>query len=537
MAVIGGFALLTVVMTWPQVRHLNTMVPNSDDPLLSIWRLSWIAHVLPSHPADLLNGNIFYPEKRTLAYTDAALLEGLVASPFIWAGISPIATYNLLVLACMALSGAAMWAYCRRLTGSDRAAWLGGIVFAFVPFRFDHFQHLELQATMFLPLALLSVEHVLESGRVRDWVGLGASVVAQVYAGIYYGVFLLTALAVVVPVRVWLLPAERRARQVRPALLLALAVGAVTAPYLAAYVQNRDLLGERSLSDIHLYSATWWNYLATGSGNVLYGGWSFGLGQNERRLFPGALALALSAVGVTRLTRQRATLLAVGVVGLIISLGVTTPLYDLLRAVAFPYRGLRAPARASILVFLAVGGLAAVGWSRIEETLPRWARRAAVAVGAAMLLEYATVIGPWLTLPSPPPAVYRWLAAEPRSVVVEFPLPTADRLDFLYEGLYMLGSTVHRQPLLNGYSGFFPRSFFELLERTATFPDDGSLGYLRERGVNLIIVHGGDMSADRFGAMSAALAARTDVAPAARFEEARGPDMVFRLVERSADGR
>ena len=67
---------LTVAMTWPQASHLSTHVYDSDDPLLSIWRISWIAHILPTSPADLLNGNIFHPEKRTLAYTDSVLLKG-----------------------------------------------------------------------------------------------------------------------------------------------------------------------------------------------------------------------------------------------------------------------------------------------------------------------------------------------------------------------------------------------------------------------------------------------------------------------------
>jgi len=48
--VLGVFAVLTALMTYPQVRQLSTAVGDSDDPLLSIWRLSWIAHQLPRDP-------------------------------------------------------------------------------------------------------------------------------------------------------------------------------------------------------------------------------------------------------------------------------------------------------------------------------------------------------------------------------------------------------------------------------------------------------------------------------------------------------
>ncbi len=88
-----------MLMTWPQARHTATHVPDADDPLLSIWRISWVAHILPIAPAEIMNGNIFFPEQRTLAYTDAVLMQGLVAAPLIWAGLSPVLVYNLLILA------------------------------------------------------------------------------------------------------------------------------------------------------------------------------------------------------------------------------------------------------------------------------------------------------------------------------------------------------------------------------------------------------------------------------------------------------
>ena len=123
------------MMTWPQASTLSTRVHDSDDPLLSIWRVSWIAHILPRSPLEIFNGNIFYPEQRTLAYTDAVLLQGAAGAPLIWSGVSQVTTYNVLLLLSMALSGWAMWRYALHLTGSCSGAILAGIVFAFVPYR------------------------------------------------------------------------------------------------------------------------------------------------------------------------------------------------------------------------------------------------------------------------------------------------------------------------------------------------------------------------------------------------------------------
>jgi len=524
------FVVLTIAMTWPQAARLSTQVYDSDDPLLSIWRISWIAHILPDSPSNLLNGNIFYPEKRTLAYTDSVLLEGLAGAPFIWAGVSPVTTYNALLLLSIALSGWAMWRYAFYLTGNNGASLLAGIVFAFVPYRFDHLHHLELQATIFLPLTLLYFERTLDTGLRRDAVLMMASYVAEVFSCIYYSIFLATALVPIAVARLWKMPVETRQRVIRATIPTVIAGLIVVAPYGYAYALNRMTLGERLESDILLYSATLRNYLATTSANVMHGGWSAHFGQSERFLFPGVLAIALAGLGLYAIDRRRMTLVGVGVIGFVISLGLNTPFYQLLRALVLPYRGLRAPARASILVFLALGALGAYGWTRVMRGRSKSVTTVAtVVMAAALLLEFRTTMDRWLTVPSRPADVYRWLAAQPRSVVAEVPFARADELHRIHDGLYMFNSTWHWQPIVNGYSGFFPRSFMDLAEHTVSFPDDQSIAYLKTRAVDFIVIHGSLMTPEEFGEMTATLLARPDIEAVAQFPQRMGADVVVRL--------
>ena len=215
-----------------------------------------------------------------------------------------------------------------------------------------------------------------------------AAVVAQVYCGIYYAVFLVTALLFVIPLRWRSVPVERRAGVLRAGVVAAVVGGLVVLPYLAVYVLNRSSLGDRTSSDVLAYSATLWNYLSTPNHNVVHGGWSGALGQNERRLFPGIVALAIAAAGVVGMERRRLTLAVVGLVGFVISLGLNTPVYSILSSVLFIYNGLRAPARASILVFLALAGLVAFGWARLERSLKGWAPAATAVAALALLGEY-----------------------------------------------------------------------------------------------------------------------------------------------------
>ena len=526
--VVSLFVALTVALTWPQAAHLRTHVPPFDDSLLSIWRISWIAHALTS-VAPLVNANIFHPEVRTLAYTDAVLLQGLIAAPFIHGGASPVMVYNLLILGSIALSGAAMCLLAQRLTGSLASGIVAGTIFAFVTFRFDHFMHLELQATVFLPLAIWCLDRAFESGRWRDMAGFGASLVLQVLSGIYYAVFLATALAVAIPWRWMSLSPERRRRFAKQIAVVALVSGVAAAPYMAIYMQNRASVGERADSEVRLYSATPLNYLSSDPANVLYGPWSERLGRSERRLFPGALAIGLAALGLWGWSARKTTVVIIGIVGFVLSLGLNTPVYALLREVVFTYRGLRAPARAAALVFLAVALLAAHGWRAVLVKRPRWTTVGTALVIGLLSLEYLTLTPTWLVLPSRPPALARWLSQQPRSVVVEFPLPKADELHSIHDGMYMYASIFHWQPLLNGYSGFYPRSYIELIETMRRFPSDEAIAYLKRRDVDLIVLHGTYMKPDDFGVLAAALNARPDIQVVAEFQEPGGPDIVFRL--------
>jgi hypothetical protein len=524
------FLALTIVMNWPQARHLTTHVHNSDDPLLSIWRLAWIAHILPLHPSEILNGNIFYPEARTLGYSDAVLLQGVAAAPFLWAGVSAIAVYNGLLLSSIALSGWAMWLYAARLTRSRPAAVVAGVIYAFVPYRFDHFMHLELQATFFLPLALLAVERLIETRSHRDAALLMAAVVGEVYSGIYYAVFLVTALALIVPFRMTYLDSGARAKVVKALLPASLVAALVVAPYLLVYLSNRATLGERRDPDIASFSASPENYLATTPDNVVHGEWSAGFGTSERRLFPGVVAILLTIAGVRSLDRRRGTLLICGSVGLIVSLGLNTPIYEWIRDVIVPYRGLRAPARASILVFLAIAGLAAYGYARLAHGRSKLlGTLGAILTTVLLLAEYRTSLRDWLILPSQPPQVYQWLAAQPRLVVAEVPFAEPTGLHRIYDGLYMFNSTYHWQPLVNGYSGFFPRSFMELAHEMTNFPDDRSIAFLKNRGVDIIIVHGPLLGTARYGAITEALIQHPDIEATVQFDEPGGTDMAFRI--------
>ena len=89
-----------------------------------------------------------------------------------------------------------------------------------------------------------------------------------------------------------------------------------------------------------------------------------------------------------------------------------------------------------------------------------------------------------------PPQPYRVLAQMPRGAVAEFPFYDR-RIDFHLHTRYMLNSTAHWQPLVNGYSDHIPADFRESAPCSATFPSRRSFEALRERRVRYITINRG----------------------------------------------
>jgi hypothetical protein len=191
------FIALTAVMTYPQVFRMADGVHDPGDPLMVTWVLGWVAHQIPIAPAHIFDANIFYPERNTLAYSETLLVPGLLAAPLFWVGVAPIVVYNLVFLSGFALSGVGVALLVRRLTASSGAAILAGIVFAFAPYRIDHYAHLQLQQTQFIPLALWAFHRLLDTGRLRDGVLVGVFTACQMLSCMYYGIFLIPYMGVV----------------------------------------------------------------------------------------------------------------------------------------------------------------------------------------------------------------------------------------------------------------------------------------------------------------------------------------------------
>ena len=505
------FTALTAVMTYPQIFRMADGVHDDGDPLLVTWVLAWVAHQLPRAPAHLFDANIFYPERNTLAYSENLIVPGVAAAPLQWLGVGPILIYNLVFLSGFALSGVGVALLVRRLTGSVGAAVLSGIVFAFPPYRIDHYAHLQLQQTQFIPLAMLAFHRLLDTNRLRDGVWLGVCVACQMLSCVYYGLFLIPYMAVVCGAML----AARRELPRQRLIALALAaviVGAVMVPVGRAYVAARAVVGERGRAEVADGSATWRNYLAPPEVNAVYGKVFARFMQPERRLFPGFVAIALAIWGLwppltaTRLAYGLGLLLAFDV-----SLGLNGVLYGALYDYFLPFKALRIPARMGLMVGFSLAVLGGYGATRIADAMRTpTARRAAFGVlGVLMLIEYASTPLPLWSAPRTAPESYADLLRDngdaPTAILFEFPtLSTSDPA-------YLYYSTFHWQYLINGYSGFVSPSYIRMVRSLRNFPDEVSIDAIKARGVRYLVIHGEYLRGDRYETLLPQLDRRRDL--------------------------
>ena len=528
---------LTAIMTYPQGRFLTeTVVPDYGDPLLSTWRLSWVAHQLPRDPLHLFDANIFHPEPNALAFSDAMIVPSLMVAPLVWCGVHQVVAYNVLLLSGFVLSALAMFVLVRSLTRHTGAALIAGAVFGFLPYRFLHYGHVELQMAQWMPLCLWALHRTIADARLRDGLLAGFFLTLQTLSSFYYGIFFATYVAVVVPVMLIGAGRAKAFRALRP-LTAGVALAALLAiPFTIPYFRARHAVGERGVEEIQIYSAEPYNYLAAPYPNVMFGmpSWRQNLGGPERELFQGIAGPLFVVVAVWPPLSAVRIAYALGFAfAFDASLGFNGYTYSFLHEFAFPYRGLRVPARMAILVGLSLAVLAGFGAARLAALSPRrWLTAAALAtLAAGILLEYRATVRLRYLWRSPPP-VYDALPASAR-VIFEMPLVDPD---MALEPLYMYFSTFHWRRLVNGYSGFSPRSHQQLVKMMETFPDDTGMAELRRRGVDAIVVHGAfHRSPEAYKKLADALDERPDVVLVRTVKWHEHESRVYRMIEAADD--
>ena len=483
-------AILTAAFTYPtafKIGHVGRV--DNGDGKLSIWNVAWVARTLVVDPLHVFDANIFYPHRATLAYSENNLGAGALAVPIYWATGNPYAALNFAMLLAFVLSATGAYYLVRYLTGDRRAAAISAISFAFCPFVFAHTAHIQLLMTAGLPFNLLAFHRMADRPTAGRGATLGAAMAAQAICCGYYGVFV----CLMIGFSIFVVAATRRLwtdRRYWVAIAVAAAVAVVlVTPAFLPYVTLQRVGGfRRELKDAVQYSANWSDFLAS---SAYAHGWMLSrLPEWSEVSFPGFVPLIFGVWGAWTLTRDRRRELLLIYGGLTVlafwaSFGPKAMLYAALYNLVPMFAWLRAPARFGLIVGF---GLAVLAGIAIASLLRRVSRPGLVTT--ALVIVAAGELAVPLNMPEAPPVepVYRTLATLPRGAVIEMPF-FYPQVGLFQHTKYMLASTAHWMPLVNGYSDYIPPDFYEHVMMLAPFPSRDAFKILEPNRVRYAVFH------------------------------------------------
>jgi hypothetical protein len=464
LAVMLVYTALTLFMTYPVVARLGShYIGAGSDMWIFQWNDWWLRKCLLEWRNPFYTTWMFYPDGVSLVYHNFAWLNTLVWLP-ISPLIGPIAAYNIIFILNLALGGVSMYILARYLVKDPRAAFLAGLVFAFWPFRLQHFNRPNLISTGWIPLFLLFlIRTVREDRKRRD--GL--------LAGLFLGLtglsrWLHLALAGVLAIIyvVYSLICERRGgdghtfgAMALAVLIALLMIAPFGAPMVVAQIRGGSE-AEGSYVERGEMGTDLIGYFVPERGHPIFQRWLARLwARMGQESFIGYSALLLAVYGVFR-ARRRAIFWCLIAGGLFVfSLGAVLRIGGQVYRLPMPYSLvqsslfaslLREPRRLSMLLGLPVAVLVAYGVEGLLGLIRhRWGGRfvwaGTVLLSGLLLFEYLHL--PYPTVQPTVSPFYLELAREPEHFgLLELPLGATTPAK-----LYMYYSTVHGKSLVEGH--------------------------------------------------------------------------------------
>lgn len=550
--VTAGFLLATMFHAAPLLPRFEDEIPQwlegAFDAPTQAFLLGWGWDALRRDPGSVFDAPIFHPERRTLTYMDSMLGEVAAASPVLAATGSVAAAYNFLVAISYFLSAWFTYRLARSTGAGRRGAFLAGLLFAFSTYRLTNADFLNQLQTQFLPLGLYFGIRFHQGGRWRHAIGLGATLVTQAYFGWYCFFILVVALLLLAGyAALRRVPAVPRSGWIRLAILVP-AVTALTAPLVIPVLEQRAAMPtfRRTIGQTALYSADLLDY-ARASDRAI-GVARLGLPAGATALYPGIVLIGLGALGARVILRSGSAAAVsrcfpvLAVSSFVLSLGPILHVAGHRLWIPLPYIAayylvpglwaLRAPMRFSVLFFLAAAVLAAFGYLALERRVvsraPRWATPLFATTIALALASAWPASSRFVRLPTAgtlEPA-YRWLRDhEPKEPLLEFPTPATDADETSTHALRQYRLLLHRNPRLDGCSGFVSPRYKAFRREIQAFPDSAALALAVSTGANLVLVHYGDYSSPERERLRRRIAGEPSLVPLAAF----GADAIYRI--------
>lgn len=473
--------------------------------MFNLWTLEWNVQSFNNGTLywsqEYWDSPIFFPAKDSFAMSEAQPILGLLA-PIVWMTGSTIAAYNSYIILSLALNG---WFARKLLVGQDFPYWIatlagGGMVLLPVA-------HWQLGVSQLVPIwgiiwswdvilrwlkhsdsiptsELDTTKSVLPKGVLKEGMELSGAWIATFAMSVHHGLFAAVIYGAAISPLILLkfrdLEILKRAALAHG--ITAVSVGLVIGPMLWRHHRVSQENGfEREASLVEQLSVWPSQYLTTyghsisnwiaGHGWATQTGWTIGAG-----LLTTGIAIFGLLVGLFCKAHRRMSIVLLFVIAIsfLFSMGNHLSLgnwsaWDGLVNYVPGFSQVRSAYRFIYFLQIAIVLGAAIGIRWIANGKPRW--RTVTAVGLAIL----SMIDPWPcsvrlgATPSKSEMQASWtetLRNQPMGGVVILPLLDGGTVqDYEIVAEWMLKGLYAGKPLVNGYSGFFPKPQLDLARR------------------------------------------------------------------------
>ena len=181
------YVLLTLLFIYPVYLHYADTTYTFGDPIDMIWHSVWAYDHILKEPANLFDGNMFYPAKYSFIFTDHMIGTFIIFAPAYFLTKNPVLSHNILMFFLTILSGISMYFLVYYWIRRRSASFFSGFVFAFSPVILYFHPNLPV---CWAPLGLIFLHRFLEKGKLFDVIifSLIFSIIAL--SSLYFGYFI-----------------------------------------------------------------------------------------------------------------------------------------------------------------------------------------------------------------------------------------------------------------------------------------------------------------------------------------------------------
>jgi interleukin-like EMT inducer protein len=485
--VLLGYAVSSIVLTFPVALHLTTHVPGhlTDSPALA-WNLWWVKHALVDLSINPLFTNyVFYPIGIDLVPYTLTLFNGILAIPLLLAwGV--VAANNILIWASLSLSAFGTYLLAkdvlRRAGMPVGAAIFAGALYGFGSYHMNYIAlgQVNFVSNEWIPFCVLHLIRATQADQGRSRAGLMAGLFfvltawTELSLAAFLGMLVLVLLAFHwIRTRVFV----RRELANIAALGLVSAIGIMPIVYdiFSETIRYGDYWSV-GWARTQSLSADILSFILPSSLNPLLGQWTRDIPfQTMNFVFVGDIVLILAAWGAFRLRSQVSVQLwtVVALIFAVLMLGPSLQIAGFVTDIPLPFNLLhyvpilkanRYPIRLDVIFALAVALLASFALAEITrfvQTNARWKIVLAV-VPTLALLEQLAVPLPLVDLQASP--IFQTIAADQGDfTVLDLPLGWRDSVSIQGQIDYKAHffQAIHEKRLIGGNTSRNPQWKFQ----------------------------------------------------------------------------